>query len=126
MVIRGGSGVGEIEGVLEIEGVADGVKVWSSVGDGMTVTGLFTLRVTSEISVGVASLVTSTVWIMRVGLADWPAGAQEATIAISRHADKQSTMNLNSFLQSCIFVISQKYHGSLYPVHRSKDAHNAE
>ena len=43
---------------------------------------------TSEVSVGVACLVTSTVWIMRVGLADWPAGAQETTIAISRQAVK--------------------------------------
>ena len=59
--IPGGAGVGVMVGFLVMVGVKDGVNVWSSVGDGVMVTGIFNMRVTSDVSTRVTSLVTSTV-----------------------------------------------------------------
>ena len=95
MVIRGGAGVDVIVGILVIVGIRVGVRVWSSVGDGVMVIGIFTTRVTSDVSTRVTSLVTSTVWTMGIDMGVATNGAQETPLKMTRHTVKQGTKSFN-------------------------------
>jgi hypothetical protein len=97
MVIRGGFGVGVMEGIRVMVGVREGVIVWSGVGDGVLVIGMFTTRVTSEVSTRVTSLVTSTVWRMGTISGEAGEGEQDAPTKISKKAVRPGTKNFNCF-----------------------------
>jgi len=86
MAILGGAKVGVIEGVSVLVGGRDGVKVWSSVGDGVLVTGMFNTRVTMDVSTRVTSLVTSTVRMNGIDLGMATDGAQETLIISNMQA----------------------------------------
>jgi preprotein translocase subunit SecG len=97
MEIPGGAGVGVMVGFLVMVGVKDGVNVWSSVGDGVMVTGIFNMRVTSDVSTRVTSLVTSTFCITGTDIGLAANGAQATPANTNRNADKQGTRNFKRF-----------------------------
>jgi hypothetical protein len=88
IVIRGGAGEMVGVGILILVGVKVSVRLCSSVGDGVFVTGIFTRRVTSNVSTRVTSLVTSTVWLMYTGVGKATVWAQETPIKTIKHKVK--------------------------------------
>ena len=97
MEILGGAEVGVMVGLLVMVGVKDGGNVWSSVGDGVMVTGIFNTRVTSDVSTRVTSLVTSTFCITGTDMGLATNGAQATAVTTSRNAAKQDTSNFKRF-----------------------------
>jgi hypothetical protein len=97
MEIPGGEKVGVMEGFIVTVGVKEGVKVWSSVGEGVRVTGIFNMRVTSEVTTRVTSLVTSTFCTTGTGMGFAVNGAQATPEDRSRNTVKQGTKNFKRF-----------------------------
>jgi hypothetical protein len=89
MVMRGAVKVGVMVGYFVIVGVKVGVDVCSRVGDGVSVTGMFITRVTSDVSTRVTTLVIATVWTMGTSTGDAAEGAQETQMKVTKHATKQ-------------------------------------
>ena len=87
--MRGGAGVDVTVKNFVMVGFRVGVMVWASVGDGVAVTGIFTTRVTTDVSTRVISLVTSTVWTIGADTGEETDGAQETPIKMTMHAVKQ-------------------------------------
>jgi hypothetical protein len=97
MEIPGGAGVDVMVGFLVMVGVKDGVNVWSSVGEGVRVTGIFKTRVTSEVSTRVTSLVNSTFCTTGTDMGFAANGAQATPENMIRNTVKQGTRNFKRF-----------------------------